>query len=266
MLFSMVRTSSLKPLKNSFLILLLLGFGFNSFSQNIDYIALDNLGNTYTVSQTDTLSKYLPSGSLSYIYSNKSLGKIGAINTQNPLKILASHPGLSTLVVLDVTLRETGRIFLPDIGIFSDSVAFCLSVENNIYIYDDFEQQVVLVTEDGTEISRGPSLIQEVDYPPRVSSMAFSRNTLFLNDPEKGVLMLDQFGKYIKTIPVKGIEHFQVFGDTLYYLENNELVSYHTNYISKKSIHTFKEPVSQAIIGNKRLLALQNGQLLLIGK
>ncbi len=244
------------------LIFFFVGLYSIAFSQNVKSISVDNLGGIYHITATDTLFKFSPNTPVDYNYSNKTLGAIGAINTQNPLKILVGHPGLSTIVVLDVTLRETSRIFLPDLNIFSDSTAFCLTPDNNIYLYDDFEQQVVTVTETGQEIQRSPTLLQEVGYIPQVQSMVFENNVLYLNDPRYGLLMLDQFGKYLRTLPLKGLNAFQVIGNRVYYVENGQLISYNNRYFDKQVILDLPEATQQINIADKKVYALRQGTVL----
>ena len=42
-------------------------------------------------------------------------------------------------------------------------------------------------------------------------------NFVFVNDPFQGIFIFDLFGKYIKTLEIKGLEDFQVENDNIIY-------------------------------------------------
>ena len=55
-------------------------------------------------------------------------------------------------------------------------------------------------------------------------------NSLYLNDPETGILIFDKYGTYSKTIPVKGLTSFQVFDRKIIYITGQEINIYDTRF------------------------------------
>ncbi len=191
------------------------------------HFTADVLENIYVIEAEDSLFKYVsnPSKNIQqYYYSNASLGPIDGIDASNSLKLIISHSELSTLILLDVTLRQTERIYLPDVGIFSNPVAFCMAYDNSIWIFDDSEVSLVRVNYDGERNFQSQSLIQVLGFVPIVESMQFVGQYLVLHDEERGFIVCDQFGNFIRLIPELDVDHYQLTEKSLLVLSEQEIV------------------------------------------
>src|ERR1051325_1693811 len=87
-----------------------------SIAINASILGTDKLGNCYVVKEKNELLKLNPQGDSLYSYTNTSLGRISFVGTSNPLKILVYYPDYSTIITLDNTLSQTGRINLLELG------------------------------------------------------------------------------------------------------------------------------------------------------
>jgi hypothetical protein len=56
-------------------------------------------------------------------------------------------------------------------------------------------------------------------------------NYVYLNDSTQGILVFDSYGTYYKTIPITGLNTFQVRGDDLFYLSKNRIHAFHLKTI-----------------------------------
>jgi hypothetical protein len=61
-------------------------------------------------------------------------------------------------------------------------------------------------------------------------------NRVYLNNPAIGVLVFDIYGTYIKTIPIKELNSFQISDDEMVYFKNGELHSYQLKTLTEKNI------------------------------
>lgn len=226
----MVKNYNCISLKNS-LIVLLFFITFQGFSQDslllrgkFSDFSVDNIGNVYTVVKKDTLFKYSATSVMpNYNYVNSSLGDITQIDTSNPLQIIVLHGDVSTLVFLDVTLREVQRIRLPGIGIYSNPVAFAQNADGTIWVYDDVNASVVRVNSSGNQIDKSLSLIQQLDFVPEISQMQSNNEYIVLLDKENGFIVLDQFAELIDFMPQKNKEYFQLINKHIAYKEDHSL-------------------------------------------
>lgn len=81
-----------------------------------------------------------------------------------------------------------------------------------------------------------------------------------MNDPRYGIFVFDRYATYLKTIPVKNIQSFQIFNEKIFYTDTNSLRSLDINTYEEKIM---KLPVlDEEIIG----AAISNAKISLITK
>lgn len=223
-------------------------FNLPSFGQadslllNGKTVTIDHLGNAYQLIKRDTLQKQtFTKNQRQYNYSNMRLGEIHSYNTQNPFRIIASHSEFSTLVFLDNTLRETNRIFLPDVEIYTSPVAYAQANDNSIWLYDDMNAQLLRVNEKGTILSKTIPLIQHINFVPEVQEMQTNDEYIILADNTNGLIICDQFGTYIQTLKANNVQNWQIGKNILYIQQNNTIFEYDIQLLTKKEIYQFKE-------------------------
>jgi hypothetical protein len=81
---------------------------------------------------------------------------------------------------------------------------------------------------------------------------------VYVNDPAVGVLVFDNFGAYYKTIPVLGLQRFQIFQDQIVYFEDGKLKSYNPVTFDAKMISLPDTVgIKQAVIEKQRIALLR---------
>src|SRR5262249_48942882 len=89
-------------------------------------------------------------------------------------------------------------------------------------------------------------------------------NLVFLNDPQKGIFVLDNFGTYSHLLPFTGITDFQVFNKRLFYYKDRVVQSY-----DLQTLETTTNPlpdtigVKQIRIEKDRLFLLRENEVAL---
>jgi hypothetical protein len=61
-------------------------------------------------------------------------------------------------------------------------------------------------------------------------------NRLFVNVPDVGIHVFDVFGAYSQTIPLKGLDNFQVFKGQLVYFQKGQLLSYNLQTFNTRPV------------------------------
>ncbi len=200
-----------------------------------DFIATDVLENIYRVDQTE-LYKYDSQGKFQFRYSDKQLGVISSIDVTYPLRPLVLYADLNYVILLDNTLSNNrGNINLVkhEIGL---AQAACSSVQNHFWFYDAMQFALIRTNENFNQVSTSGNLSQILGIDLNPNFMVEFANRVYLNNPETGILVFDIFGTYIKTIPLKGLEQFQVFEDEIVYFENQRLYQYNTKLFQAREI------------------------------
>lgn len=227
---------------------------------NAANLSSDKLGNCYVVSDKQEVFKISPKGDSLYSYNNNSLGRISFVGTTNPLKILVYYPDYSTIITLDNTLSQTGRVNLLEFGSNSVSAA-CVAVDNNIWIYDDVLFKLRKFDDKFNLIAESEDLNVQLGFSIYANYLYEKDNYLYLNDPDTCIFVFDSYGTFYKTIPLKGLGSFQKVQDKLVYFKDGKLFSYHLLTFATEEIALPAGDAISAVIEKDRLFILKKNQL-----
>ncbi|MGP8217529.1 MAG: hypothetical protein ACLQQ4_18315 [Bacteroidia bacterium] len=195
----------------------------------------DNLQNVY-IYEDDVLKKYSSNGTLLYTHSDKSYGNITALNAYDPMKIMVFYRDFPAIVFLDNTLSQNGNTVNPgDLGYPLTSLA-CVSHDNGMWIYDAQTLQLIRFDVNLNPLQKTGNLNQLLGIPLNPIFLSEYNSYVYLNDTTEGILMFDAFGTYYKTLPFKGLTHYQVRGDDMFYMQNHKIHSFHLKTITEDII------------------------------
>lgn len=159
---------------------------------------LDKLGNTYLITPDNDLVKYNKKGELLFRYSDNTLGKLGSVDASNPMQILLYYPDFLIVKTLDRTLNPTGEVTLTDF-ITTQNAIICSSNDNNIWVFDIDNQQLKKINRVGKIVYESGDLrlvVNQKIMPNRMEEKAYK---LYINVPDEGEFIFDNFGKYIES-------------------------------------------------------------------
>ncbi len=195
-----------------------------SFIKSIDgefsFFTSDDLGNIYTVSQNKLIKRDL-NGKLLYDYSPYINGDISFVDAGDPFKILLFYEDFGLIEWLDNTLSSVSQIYLSEIGMELASLA-CSSYQNGIWLYlPPFLQlkrldQFLETSDNSGNLYKAAGIEVDPNY------LIERDNTIYLNDPSYGIIILDKYGTFNKLIGIKGLETFQVFSRKIVFMENQQ--------------------------------------------
>jgi hypothetical protein len=186
----------------------------------------DKLQNIYLLDAKNEIVKLTPEGKEQFRYPNTTLGEPSYLDATNPFNLLLYFSDFQNVVTLDRTLNLAGEINLQELGFFRVN-ALGMAGDGNLWIYDEVDFRLKKIGRDGRIILQSADLSLELRQGLRPNFLIERDQQVFLNDSEIGVLVFDVFGRYLKTIPIKGLEDFQVVGRELVFLENHQLQSFH---------------------------------------
>lgn len=192
-----------------------------------DFIRSDELGNVFLVNNNE-LVKYSPEGDVLKTFSNLYSGDITFVDTHDPFKLLIYYRAFGQVQFLDHTLSLiSSTIDLNMIG-FSLATLACASYQGAFWVYNPVNFELVRINS-GLQVSdRSGNLQQVTGLTPDPNFMIERDNSLYLNDPESGIMIFDKYGTYSRTIPVKGLSSFQVFDRKIIYVTDKEINIYDT--------------------------------------
>lgn len=196
----------------------------------------DNIGNIYVVNENEELIKYNASGKQLQIFSNKTLGKIHSVDVSNPLKIQIFFRDNLRIIYTDNMLNPTREeISLEKLGYFQ-TVLSAISYNNSTWIFDQQNMELIRLNEHLQRIVSTNNLSQLLNAEILPVGLLEYNSLLYMNCPSEGIMVFDIFGTYIKTLPLKSIESFQVFDEMLFFYAGQQLFSYNFKSLEQQQI------------------------------
>jgi hypothetical protein len=217
----------LKPVRFLFVYFFILFFflSFTNIPQSSKYVTTDKLNQIYLVTQNDELIKYNAEGKELFKFFDRTLGEITYIDANNPFQIAVFFKDFQTVIWLDRTLNPISKINLSNFDFFQIN-ALAVASDNNLWIYDNTTFQLKKVN------NQGQILLETNELNALVNSLnpnflIEKNNRIYLNNPETGILVFDNFGQFLQTIPLTNLSTFQIINDELFYQKGNEFHRFH---------------------------------------
>lgn len=216
---------------------------------DIKAFTVDNLDNLYLMSSANRLKKLNANGDSAGVFNDvKKFGQASLIDVSNPLKVLLYYRDFATIVVLDRFLNVRNTIDLRKQNILQVR-AIAQSYDNKIWLYDELDNKLKKIDEDGKVLQETPDfrlLFGETPVPQKI----FDQDQyVYLYDSAKAVFVFDYFGTLKNKILISGWSNFKVAGKYIFGSDNNKLYRYN---ITTFRLEEWKMPqeISQSISFN----------------
>ncbi|MCF8256908.1 MAG: hypothetical protein K9J06_05115 [Flavobacteriales bacterium] len=191
-----------------------------------DAMTTDHLGHVY-LTRGGEIFLYGHDGRLLYQFSDLSYGRIGSIDTRNPMKVLVFYPDFSRIMFLDNTLSKNREQSLRLDRINLSLVQLvCASFDNGFWAYDPVYFRMLRFDQQMNVTNSIENVNQLVGSEIDPTHMMEEGDWLYLNDPKRGIFRFDIFGTYSKLIPTVGITEMQVRNDAVLYTRGNSFFRY----------------------------------------
>ena len=193
---------------------------------DITAFAADNFDNIYLLNSYDQLKKIDASGDSIAVFNNvRKYGKVAQIDVSNPLRVLLYYKDFSTVVILDRLLNIRGTIDFRKQDIFQVQ-AVCLSYDNKIWVYDEFDHKLKKIDEDGKLLFATTDFRQLFDEAFSFTTICDQDGFLYLYDRNKGVYVFDYYGTLKNIFSLTGYDNFKAVGKFLTGTRNDSLMRY----------------------------------------
>ena len=194
----------------------------------VDDFNVDQFKNIYVVNGTE-LIKYDPDAEKLYSFSQPILGDIYQVDVQNALNPYVFYRDVNRLVIVDNRLNANAEINFTEYG-FLDVQFISFADQNNVWFYDQatdkiyrFNMQMKSTSNQSLNITQ----ISGSENQPR--GMISTIDQVYLNVPDKGILVFDAVCAFQKLIPVKDVVSFAVRKKQLYIIQDEKLQIYDLN-------------------------------------
>ncbi len=193
---------------------------------DITAFTADNFDNIYLLNSYDQLKKIDANGDSVAVFNNvRKYGKVAQIDVSNPLRVLLYYKDFSTVVILDRLLNIRGTIDFRKQDIFQVQ-AVCLSYDNKIWLYDEFDHKLKKIDEDGKLLFATTDFRQLFDEAFSFTTICDQDGFLYLYDKNKGVYVFDYYGTLKNIFSLTGYDNFKAVGKFLTGTRNDSLMRY----------------------------------------
>ena len=209
---------------------------------------VDNLGNLFLVGPQQQIIKRSPTLDSLAVYNDKrQFGKLYSIDVSNPLKVLLFFRDYGTVIILDRFLNVRTMVNLRTAGIQQAST-ITQSFDNNIWLYDELDNMVKKVDENGKVLTNSPDFRVIFDEPPQPQTLCDFNRFLYAYDSVKGLLVMDYYGAYKNKISFTGLKNVQGIAKGITATDANGLVYYEPGTLTTRSL-----PLPKEILANQKI-------------
>ncbi len=206
---------------------------------------VDNLENVYVLTSRNTIYKFDAKGESVGTYNDvKKYGKATLIDVSNPLKVLLYYTDFATIVVLDRFLNIVNSIDLRKQNILQ-ARAIGQSYDNKVWVYDELENKLKKIDEDGKVLLETPDFRLLLGQSPTPLKIFDENKYVYLYDSLQGVFVFDYYGALKNNIMISHWQNFKVNGKYIYGSRADTLYRYE---ISTFRLDEWKMP--EAILGS----------------
>lgn len=197
-----------------------------AISGDIVSFSADNLDNVYLLSSSNQLKELNNNGDSVAVFNDvKKFGKASLVDVSNPLKVLLYYKDFATIVVLDRFLNIRNTIDLRRQNILQVR-AIGQSYDNKIWLYDEVENKLKKIDEDGKLLMETPDFRQLFGIAPAPQKIFDQDKYVYIYDSTQAVFVFDYYGAFKNKIPISGWQNFKVAGKYIFGSKDNKLFRY----------------------------------------
>ncbi len=233
-----------------------------TFDEKTASFSTDQLQNIYLQTTDHQLVKINAVGREEFRYTNKTLGAPAHLDASNPFQPLLFYPDFQTVVALDRTMSETGRLDLLRAGFFRVNAVGRAS-DNGLWLYDEATFRLKKLAPDGSLLLESADLSLSLGQAVAPDFLLEREQFVFLSDPAQGVFIFDIFGKFLKKLPLIGLREFQVEGQKLFFFQTGMLWAFDLQSLLTQPVQLPEGalPADHLRLEKGRVYVLQNEKL-----
>lgn len=187
---------------------------------------VDNLDNIYVLNSRNQVKKFNANGDSVAVYNDvKKYGRATLIDVSNPLKLLLFYRDFGTVVMLDRFLNAVNSIDLRKQNILQ-SRAIGQSYDNKIWVYDELENKLKKVDEEGKLIQETSDFRLLLGVAPTPVKIFDENRFVYVYDSIYGVYVFDYYGALKNNIMIDHWQNFKVAGKFIFGSRHDTLFRY----------------------------------------
>ena len=177
---------------------------------------VDNLDNIYILNSRNQVKKLNSNGDSVAVYNDvRKYGQASLLDVSNPLKVLLYYKDFATIVVLDRFLNAVNTIDLRKQNIYQ-AKAIGQSYDNRIWVYDELENKLKKVDDDGKILQETSDFRLLFGQTPLPQKIFDHDQYVYLYDSAQAVFVFDYYGTLKNKILISRWNNFKVAGKYIF--------------------------------------------------
>ncbi|MGW8121243.1 hypothetical protein ACV07N_01190 [Roseivirga echinicomitans] len=217
-------------------------------------VSIDRQGNLYVSTLNGSIDKYNASGSLQSHYSPSKRSTPQLIEAWQGLRVFAFYKDFQEYSFFDRFLSSSERYAINNQKIVSYASLATVAADNNIWVLDAQGFTLKKVDVNNNEVISETNLslvLSKKRY--EFSFLREYQNLLFINDKNNGVLVFDNLGNYLETLPLFNLDFFSFKDSSLISIQNGNLVYFDIYTKQKKEVSLPDPSYTFVLMENKRV-------------
>lgn len=157
----------------------------------------DQLGQLYLLLPDGQLSRKDIAGDSTYTFFDNLLGEITSLDLSDPFSPMVYYQDYQTIVLLDRTLSETGRMDLRENEYLGLAGVFRRSFDDRVWVYDEWDFRLKLFNAQGELLQQSDDLRRSINLLDSPHSIYVRGNNLLLLIPERGLARFSAVGQFL---------------------------------------------------------------------
>lgn len=214
------------------------------------FATIDRAGDLYAVKDNGNIDKYNNTGGLINTFHNSEPPTL--FDTGNGVRLLAYYRNSQEVFILNPSMVLVGQDSIdPSFAI--DPWIVCSSGDYDLWILDGEDWSLKKI-DTRREVVLAESLIDTATLlkgRPAFTYMREYQHFLFLLEKNTGIMIFNNLGTYLRTIPAENIECFNFLGEELYFVQDKKLTFIDLFTLDKRENDLSEPPFCTLITDDK---------------
>ncbi len=222
-------------------------------------VSIDRNGFYYLADFNGDVHKLDQQGKEVNKYSPDKPGVATNLEAWQTLRTLVFYADFQEFVFLDRFLNFSPLYSIAQAGVGFISL-LTLSEDNQIWLFDNENIRLIKYDYNTNQITlTSPIINYVIQENNNLNYLKTYQQQLFLNDKLNGILVFDNFGNYVKTLPFIGLEYFNFYKNKIYFIDQENIILF--------DLYTLKqEEIALPEDKNYNFVFLEENQVVLIEK
>ncbi|WP_157716153.1 hypothetical protein [Roseivirga echinicomitans] len=217
-------------------------------------VSIDRQSNLYVSSLNGSIDKYNSNGEFQSHYSPTKRSTPRIIEAWQGLRVFAFYKDFQEYSFFNRFLVESERYKFGNQQVVSNSSLSTIAADNNIWVLDAQALSLKKVDTNNNEVISDTNLnlvLKNKNHD--FSYIREYQNLLFISDNKNGVLVFDNIGNYLETLPLFGLNFFSFKDSALISIQNGNVLYFDIYTKQKKEVSLPDPSYTFVLMENKRV-------------